>query len=362
MTRPLASPMGGLEETTAESADPPRQGPIGLEQLGIRPRDRVLVLGGYGVRNVGDEAILSGLLSRLPPGVQVKVISRSPAETSALHGIPAASPATALPLLLRTDALIVGGGGLFSGHMGPYARLIPIFGLLAAVRGARVALLGVGVYASTPGWVLSSLDRLAPRLASFTVRDTVSLETLRRRGIKAELAPDFSDLITPGSREKGRELLRSAGVEEGRPVVGLCLTAAEPRLEEQVLQETPAVIEAFPEAQFCFVPMSQHPSVKRQNDLELARRLRQRAPALAILEGWHHPAAVLAVFGLLDAAVCMRYHSLLFAARAQVPIVPLPYSAKCESWLREHGLEGNGLTAEAIVQRLEATMPAGRAT
>ena len=33
----------------------------------MMPRGDLLVLGGYGVRNVGDEAILAGLLNQLPP-------------------------------------------------------------------------------------------------------------------------------------------------------------------------------------------------------------------------------------------------------------------------------------------------------
>ena len=37
--------------------------PSGLDAVRIGPGDRVLALGGYGVRNVGDEAILSGLMN-----------------------------------------------------------------------------------------------------------------------------------------------------------------------------------------------------------------------------------------------------------------------------------------------------------
>ena len=51
-----------------------------------RLRSPVLVVGAYGYGNVGDEAILSGLLARLG-GHAVTVVSRSPTETSALHGV-----------------------------------------------------------------------------------------------------------------------------------------------------------------------------------------------------------------------------------------------------------------------------------
>jgi polysaccharide pyruvyl transferase WcaK-like protein len=84
--------------------------------------------------------------------------------------------------------------------------------------------------------------------------------------------------------------------------------------------------------------MSQHPFVEAHNDLLLGRRLRSRSPGLAILEGSPDPAQVLAVFGCLSAAVCMRYHSLLFGDRMATSVIPVPYAPKCEAWIADHGL------------------------
>ena len=56
----------------------------------------ILVLGAYGYRNVGDEAILAGLLRQFDPGVKLTVVSRSPAETKALHGFRSVGISSAL--------------------------------------------------------------------------------------------------------------------------------------------------------------------------------------------------------------------------------------------------------------------------
>jgi polysaccharide pyruvyl transferase WcaK-like protein len=51
----------------------------------------------------------------------------------------------------------------------------------------------------------------------------------------------------------------------------------------------------------------------------------------------------------------MRYHSLLFAARAGVPIAAIPYAPKCDAWLREAGLEPvtpTGAALEAHLRKL----------
>src|SRR4029079_2093849 len=48
----------------------------------------ILVVGAYGYRNFGDEAILAGLLRKLGHR-EMTVVSRSPHETTAMHGVKA---------------------------------------------------------------------------------------------------------------------------------------------------------------------------------------------------------------------------------------------------------------------------------
>jgi len=57
-------------------------------------------------------------------------------------------------------------------------------------------------------------------------------------------------------------------------------------------------------------------------------------------------------FSLLAAAVCMRYHSLLFAARAGIPIVAIPYAEKCRTWLDEHGIAPTAPRGPQLVSAL----------
>jgi len=116
----------------------------------------------------------------------------------------------------------------------------------------------------------------------------------------------------------------------------------------------------LPDVQFVFIPMSQHPFVHAHNDLLLARSLRGRVPGLAVLEGSLRPEEAMAVFGRLSAAVCMRYHSLLFAARAGTPIIAVPYAPKCEAWIEEHGLQGVPIEPTALASAIRAAVGVGR--
>src|SRR5690606_26903894 len=99
----------------------------------------VLVVGAYGMGNIGDEAMLAGLLRRLR-GRRVTVVSGDPAATRRLHRVKAVSARRASTELARTDAVVIGGGSLFSSHMGRRGRLIPLFGLIASALGKPVVL------------------------------------------------------------------------------------------------------------------------------------------------------------------------------------------------------------------------------
>jgi polysaccharide pyruvyl transferase WcaK-like protein len=322
---------------------------------------RVLLLGGYGVRNVGDEAILDGLLNQLPPGVEPAVISRNPAETRRMHGIRSIGVQQAPFELVRSDMLIVGGGGLFSSDTGPFGRFIPAFCRLARVLRTPVVFHGLGVYPSTSPRLLRNIARLAPDLVALTVRDSVSVETLADAGIEAQLVPDLSYSMRESARGSAAPLFDELGLKSERPTVGVCLTAIDERLSSFVIEAMPALVDTLPEVQFCFVPMSQHPSNERHNDLHLARQLRERCPRLTVVDGWYHPAIYLDLFRRFDAAICSRFHSFLFADRVGTPIVPLPYSEKCFGWLQEHDLDAIPRTERAVIEGVQAALEAGNA-
>ncbi|MGH2467949.1 MAG: polysaccharide pyruvyl transferase family protein [Candidatus Limnocylindrales bacterium] len=297
----------------------------------------LLVVGAYGYRNVGDEAILAGLLRALGPGTGLSVVSRAPAETAALHVIPTIPISRAAAGLRGSRSVLIGGGGLFGPDLGLIGRLLGPFGLAAALGGKQVAVAGVGVddhLSSATAW---GLRRLAAAGTWFGVRDGRSAAALHACGIDATVMEDLSVGLPPGSRTEAAALLRAKGLDPTRPIIGLCLHGLDARLARQLPATMSEVVEGLPGVQFCFVPMSQHPYVVAHNDLLLGLAIRAAAPRVAILDGLYHPAIVLAAFRLFSAAVCMRYHSLLFAARAGIPIVALPAADKCRDWLTERG-------------------------
>jgi polysaccharide pyruvyl transferase WcaK-like protein len=78
---------------------------------------RAVISGYYGFGNVGDEAILAGLLQgfrELAPEATLTVLSGDPAATEAEHGVPAWPRGVrhAASAIRQADLLVSGGGGL----------------------------------------------------------------------------------------------------------------------------------------------------------------------------------------------------------------------------------------------------------
>jgi len=298
--------------------------------------ERILVVGAYGYGNVGDEAILAGLLSGLGDQ-RITVVSRDPRGTRRLHGVATVGIRGAAPALRRHRSVIIGGGGLFGRDMGLIGRLLPAFGLAATALGRHVHVEGIDLDTRLAASARLLVPRLMRRAAHVSVRDARSVALLREWGVPADLSPDLSAWMPAAPVKQGRALLRSAGVEARRPVIGLALTGVIPTLANQALDAITGAMDAMPDVQFVFLPMSRHPRVAAHDDLTLAYRLREMRPRLVVVDEVAHPAVVLAAFSQLTAIVAMRYHAMLFAERAGVPLVPIVYADKTVRWLEERG-------------------------
>src|SRR6185436_10147001 len=141
-----------------------------------------------------------------------------------------------------------------------------------------------------------------------------------------------------------------------RAVVALAVTGVDAVLGDRVERSVVAAVDALPDVDFVLVPMSRHPFVPAHNDELLARRLVAQRPRLRIVVPPDDTASLVGLFEACSAAVCMRYHSLLFAERAGIPIVPIPYAEKCRHWLGERGLEQVDASPAPVVEALRAAL------
>lgn len=315
---------------------------------GVRIRARIGISGSYGGMNIGDEAILQGILTQLRATVdaEVTVFSRNPADTLARHRVEhAVNPRTltkreASSEVEKLDLLVLGGGGiLYDGEAGHYLREVVI---------ANELNVPVVVYAISAGPLANPGSRHAVREALnasastvIAVRDRLGYRLLEDVGVTREihLTADPAFLIEP---EPAVDALEAEGVHLDRRLVGFSVREPGPAAPDIDPEEYYALLANSADfivrrygADVVFVPMEKtdiqhsHQVMGHMQHAEHAELLRRRYSASQLLY----------VMGLFDFAVGMRLHFLIFAAHHGTPFTALPYASKVVGLLEDLGLE-----------------------
>lgn len=311
----------------------------------------ILIAGYYGFHNAGDEAMLAGLrraIRELRPDVTFTAISGTASQTRRLHGIGAVSRSDIRGIweaIGRADLVMFGGGSLLQ-DVTSSRSLIYYLGLATMARLRRKPVMfcaqGIGPVTRPLGRALVPL--IVNRAALITARDAEAAETFRRLGVTrppVTVTADAALVLGPADPDAGEALLRGAGVDVSRPVIGVSVRPWKPGREplEPRLAEALDRLAGETGAQVVFIPMQQ---VK---DVEASRAVVacMRAPAV-VLNGPYTYEDLRAVIARCDLLIGMRYHSLVFAAMSGVPLVGISYDPKNDAFLRQIGHEAAGST------------------
>jgi polysaccharide pyruvyl transferase CsaB len=325
-----------------------------------REKFRIGISGSYGGMNLGDEAILEGILAELRASVpaEVTVFSRNPADTLARHKIErAVDPRTLTrkeisPTIRELDLLVLGGGGiLFDGEAEAYLREV----LIAHESGVPVM-----VYAVSAGPLVTQTSRRAVRDAlnasptiTITVRDRQGVRLLEDVGVTQEvqLTADPAFLLEP--EELPLEALKAEGVDLEGHVVGFSVREpgpAAPDIEPEqyyglLANAADFVVERF-DAEVVFVPMEKS-DVQHSHGVVAHMRFAERAE---ILRRRYSSRQILDLMGRFDFAVGMRLHFLIFAALRGTPFAPLPYASKVTGLIEDLDMDTPPLGSIGIGQ------------
>ena len=281
---------------------------------------KVLISGYYGFGNLGDEAVLSGLVTGLQAhGHQVSILSNNPEKTKALHDVDAVTRYKGLPLALaQTDALISGGGGLLQDKTSARSLRYYLGTLcLAKALGKRSIVYGQSIGPLSPAGERSVRRTL--KGLPVAVRDGASQRLLASLGIQAELVADAALLL---NKPEGAATLSST------PPVLLIPRGGYPEITEALIALAKALrVKGVPLAGMGVQP--------GQDDAPL-KQLREAVPDLALWRADTPSAALSAVAGA-SYVVSARLHGLIFAAVAERPFSGIVYDPKVAAFAEEAG-------------------------
>jgi polysaccharide pyruvyl transferase CsaB len=308
-------------------------------------RLRIGISGSYGGMNLGDEAILEGILGQIRATVSadITVFSMNPSDTMARHQVERAISARSLtrkevtPEIRDLDLFVLGGGGiLYDRDASKYLREVTI----ARELGVPVILYAISAgpldAQSARKSVRDALNVTAPTVV--TVRDRLGYRLLEDIGVSTEihLTADPAFLLEP--EELPAAALEAEGVDFNRHLVGFSVREPGPAAPDIRPDEYYAllanaadyVVERY-DAEVVFVPMEKtdvqhsHAVVAHMNNAERAEILRRK----------YSPRQILDLMGRFELAVGMRLHFLIFAALRGTPFAALPYASKVSGLLED---------------------------
>jgi polysaccharide pyruvyl transferase WcaK-like protein len=381
-------------------------------------RPRLLISGAYGYGNIGDEAILRGMLLALReaiPDADFVVLSGNPDLTRTQHEVQAARRVLFLPSLRQmvafglsqtgraqtrelirqmrqADVFIIGGGGLLYDRVNTakamWLEKFYLFGWpisqwateigLARVLGKPAILYSVGIGPVTTRLGKLLLARLARQMSLITVRDQASRTILSQSRVpvdRVQVTADPAVLISPGSSEEVSRILSQAGVSSDKyPRIGLALRSWYPyamkdkaaamvcqaEWERNMAEAADKLVEWL-DAELAFVPMQDYP--EPFDDAACADRvmvLMKHRDRARRLPRSLDPSVVMGVLGAMDLVVAMRLHALVLAAAMSTPVVGIIYDPKVNAFLESIGQADAGLKMDKLRRWLMLFALSGR--
>jgi polysaccharide pyruvyl transferase WcaK-like protein len=313
-------------------------------------RKRLLVAGAYGTGNLGDEAILVGILQILGKNRkydrnQILVFSRDPQETKSLHGI-SAKRRNLVDLLTAND-VIIGGGELFQDN-GYMAVKYSILGLASKILKKHVKFYAVGV-SHVRSLVAKFLIRTSLTVADeISVRDLESKKRLRQLGIQKsiDIVDDPANYVTPVTRKEASRLLSAEGVKVHDPCILIGVVSQYIRNSELneptqkfLLSFLEQILNKHSEVQFIFIPFNAHKDDSFDSDIINGEWLEKnlKTSKFKVLRNKYTPQQIMGMFQLLDVVVSTRLHPLIFASKTNIPGIGVDIFEKVDAFCSSHG-------------------------
>jgi len=296
---------------------------------------KIVIYGGYGYGNLGDELILDGILKilqKIYKNDDLLVFSLEPNETTRLHNVK--SKKVNIIDLIKSEKVIVGGGGLFfDAIMRSHVLLI----LVSKFLGKEVEIFRVGVSELT-----SKINRLLIKLAfnmadSISVRDEKSKSILRTYGVSKNI--DVLDDPAYSIFDYSDELKKSSAKIEG---IGISLRRINNKIvdknTEDVFVEFINYVTNKYKIKVYFVVFCISKNDPFENDLILAntikQRLKNKEEFITLVP--KNTEDLVNVFRKFDIFIGMRLHSLIFSTTNNIPSIGIAYADKIKHAVRKN--------------------------
>lgn len=314
---------------------------------------KIGLIGNYGATNIGDDAILTAILKSLE-GHKVTIFSANPEAWKSSVGTQAAPLfplglrslwkhgfAKSIKELKKTDAVVLGGGGLFQDSY-LYACFLwawQIFWVRHYKKPLFIYATGVGPLRS---WLGKKLTKWAYSQAEvITVRDKNSAALLESIGLDKEIQVTADPVFNYRKPEIARHRTKNLFIISLRPWL---------KMNDQIISTFTVLLQELKEkkqAEFIFVSM-QHIA---EHDMQMIEPIVSRLGGEIYIP--NNFSDLLQIMETAEFAIGMRYHFMIAALLTRTPIIPISYAPKTASLFEDSPLAAHMIpVAELSLERI----------
>lgn len=341
----------------------------------------ILIVGYYGLNNIGDEAILSGMITSIKkyiPDANFSVITNNPDTTWSLHRVNAVEHSfkKGLPTFFKRginnsefiniykaiddcDIFILGGGALLQDLKFYYLPAMFSSLSLAKLKGKITVIYGIGAGPIDTQFGQLLTRNLLNNTDLVTVRDGISKNVLENCGVD-----NVIQTIDPafGIEVLAKEDLKSENTRENTYVNSVVSSTlynwlhdsdifcnpAKPSSDLQHRREVIAsiyseIIEKY-DKDIMFIP-TVNTDLEGYAETSKLISIRDKSHVMNYKNDFNY---IFSLFSASDILVGMRLHSLIFSTISGVPFVPISYCSKVKSYLELVGMDEFYLDVEDI--------------
>lgn len=343
---------------------------------------RFSIFGYYGQGNAGDEAILAALTDGIKttiPSATISVYSADPKETSATHQVEAFNQFSldlkfiikgvlgssrknyikSVYNFLRSDVIIIGGGGLFFDSIETNKWIYGYLKLIHRAKrlGKKVALVGISVGPLHHQDSEVAIGEAFSRADLISVRDNSSKELLIKCGVMAEkvhVIPDLVFTLQSAPDERIQEIISDEGLrinnQSNIALTPCCYNTAQTGWLTQYIAFCEEAVSEL-DSNLWLVPMQRnnsHDDLSAINEIfaGLSEATKKRT---RILAKNYNAKEVQGVLSKADFVLAERLHGSIMALNTGTPFMGIAYMPKVVGVLALAGLQKNIINFDSFL-------------
>lgn len=308
---------------------------------------KILVSGYYGFNNVGDEAILKGLvegIKRQVPNSKLVVLSKYPDFTEKKYDVSSIKRMNFFSIIreMRSmDLLISGGGSLLQDVTSKRSilyYLLLIF-LAKSVFKKKVMIFSQGIGPVTKSSHRALVKKILNRVDVINVRDEQSKKELIEMGVTGDISVTTDTVfgMDAPNNEKGKKLLNNMGIDANKMTLGISIRAWAPYTTNTINEISELIISLTKSFDLNIVLIPFH----YYEDLKIMQTIYSNVETVKdrvfILKDYLYIDDYLSVVGNMDIMLSMRLHGLIFATFMGAYPVGISYDPKIQSFMSQLG-------------------------